>query len=206
MKLIIAGSRDCQASIEEIQILIDHYQLNVTAVVSGKARGMDTCGEKWANSRGIPILPFPVTKEEWDTIGKSAGHRRNAKMAKEGDALLLIWDGKSSGSAGMKDLMVSAKKPVYEGIVETVKMPIGKKVEYVKSQTQTRNHHCHWPGCEKQVKPAVWGCTEHWYKLPQKLRNKIWATFKPGQEVKGTPSRDYILAAREVQDWIEANK
>lgn len=42
-------------------------------------------------------------------------------------------------------------------------------------------------------------------KLPKYLRDKIWACYKPGQEVKGTPSREYIQVAREVQTWIKEN-
>jgi len=34
------------------------------------------------------------------------------------------------------------------------------KADYVRSQGQTRNHHCHWPGCDKQVPPAMWGDIE----------------------------------------------
>ena len=82
---------------------------------------------------------------------------------------------------------------------------IGKKVAYVKGQGQTRTHHCHWPGCSKQVPPAMWGCTPHWYKLPADLRSRVWATFRPGQEVNGTTSEAYVKVARAVQDWIKAN-
>lgn len=81
---------------------------------------------------------------------------------------------------------------------------VSDKVAYVKSQGQTRNHHCHWTGCAAQVPPAVWGCRKHWYMLPQGLRNKIWAAFKPGQEIDGTPSARYIEVAREVQAWIKS--
>lgn len=76
------------------------------------------------------------------------------------------------------------------------------KARYVLSQGQTRKHHCHWPGCERQVPPAMWGCREHWYRLPEHLRDRIWRTFRPGQEKDQTPSRDYVEAARAVQEWI----
>lgn len=79
---------------------------------------------------------------------------------------------------------------------------MNRKVEYVKSQGQTRSHHCHWPGCGRQVPPAMWGCRPHWYTLPQALRNRIWQTYREGQEVTGTPSREYLDAADEVQHWI----
>ena len=79
---------------------------------------------------------------------------------------------------------------------------MNSKAAYVKSQGQTRKHHCHWPGCNRQVPPAMWGCTPHWYALPDNLRKQIWQTFQPGQEVNGTPSRAYLDVAREVQAWI----
>jgi hypothetical protein len=47
---------------------------------------------------------------------------------------------------------------------------------------------CHWPGCERQVPPAMWGCKPHWFKLPKQLRDRIWATYEIGQEVSMTPS------------------
>jgi CDP-diacylglycerol pyrophosphatase len=77
-----------------------------------------------------------------------------------------------------------------------------KKVEYVKKQTQFRNHHCHWPGCKKQVPPAMWGCYKHWMILPKTLRDKIWAAYRPGQEKDMRPSRHYLTVATEVQNWI----
>lgn len=77
------------------------------------------------------------------------------------------------------------------------------KAAYVVRQKQTRSHHCHWPGCDKQVPPAVWGCKPHWYALPKELRDRIWRAFRPGQEKTMTPSREYVLAARAVQEWIE---
>jgi hypothetical protein len=77
------------------------------------------------------------------------------------------------------------------------------KRAYVKSQAQTRNHHCHWPGCTRQVPPAMWGCLAHWKALPKTLRDEIWRTFEPGQEVDMTPSEEYLEVANKVQEWIK---
>lgn len=77
-----------------------------------------------------------------------------------------------------------------------------EKVEHVKRAIQTRNHECHWPGCDRQVPPAMWGCSQHWFKLPKALRNKVWRAYRPGQEVTMTPSAAYIEVAKEVQAWI----
>lgn len=79
------------------------------------------------------------------------------------------------------------------------------KADYVRSQSQTRDHHCHWPGCKTQVPPAMWGCKTHWFMLPRYLRNKIWKAYSPGQEVDMSPSDEYVNVANEVQQWITTN-
>ncbi len=81
-----------------------------------------------------------------------------------------------------------------------------KKVDYVLRQRQTRNHGCHWPGCDKQVPPAMWGCSAHWFRLPRHLRAEVWATYKPGQEKTMTPSPEYLVVAHKVQAWIKEHQ
>lgn len=116
MKLIIAGSRTIQVSVPEMQALLDHFGLKPSEIVSGRAKGVDTSGEVYALSAGVHIQYFPA---DWDRYGKSAGHKRNAQMAEYGDHLLLIWDGQSRGSAGMKAIMTRLGKPVTEVVVRT---------------------------------------------------------------------------------------
>lgn len=77
------------------------------------------------------------------------------------------------------------------------------KLNHVKSAKQTRAHTCHWPGCTKQVPPAMWGCSMHWFKLPQKLRNMIWRTYRVGQEEDLEVSQEYLTAAQLVKRWIK---
>lgn len=79
------------------------------------------------------------------------------------------------------------------------------KVLYAMQQShhQGRIHYCHWPGCPEEVKPAFWGCKKHWYTLPKELRTKIWKAYVPGQEIKMNPSKEYLTAAEEVQEWIK---
>lgn len=78
------------------------------------------------------------------------------------------------------------------------------KYDHVRSAGQTRAHGCHWPGCPRQVPPALWGCREHWYRIPKPLRDRIWATYAAGQEIAGTPSAEYLEAADAVQRWIRS--
>lgn len=81
-------------------------------------------------------------------------------------------------------------------------MALPPKAAYVVRQRATGNHECHWPGCTKQVPPAMWGCKEHWFKLPAALRARVWRAYRPGQEISKTPSREYVAVARDVQEWI----
>jgi len=48
----------------------------------------------------------------------------------------------------------------------------------------------------------MWGCREHWYRLPKFLRDRIWASYEPGQEIEMTPSGEYLNVTDEVQKWI----
>jgi hypothetical protein len=48
----------------------------------------------------------------------------------------------------------------------------------------------------------MWGCKEHWFKLPKHLRDLIWRAYRPGQEIDQRASREYVEAARQVQAWI----
>jgi hypothetical protein len=52
----------------------------------------------------------------------------------------------------------------------------------------------------------MWGCKPHWFALPKRLRDMIWDTYVPGQEITKTPSDVYINAAQQVQTWIKAKE
>ena len=114
MKLIIAGSRTIEVNEHTIQDLISHFDIKPDIVLSGGASGIDSCGERYADLVGAEI---ELHKAEWDKYGRAAGPRRNEQMAKEADALLLIWDGGSNGSRNMKQNMKHLGKPVYEVIL-----------------------------------------------------------------------------------------
>lgn len=100
MKVIIAGSR----TFNNFDLLLekcDHYlqaQAPNVEIVSGQATGADKLGETYAQLKGYPIAKFPA---DWDTHGKSAGYKRNVRMAEYADALIAFWDGKSKGTKHM---------------------------------------------------------------------------------------------------------
>ena len=120
MKLIIAGSRKLlnRRSIHEKFIestCYDFFEIFPTEIVSGNSGIADWSGEKFAWIQNLQIKKFPA---DWNKHGKAAGPIRNREMAEYSDALLLIWDGTSRGSANMKKEMNKLDKPVYEVILK----------------------------------------------------------------------------------------
>lgn len=103
LKTIIAGSRDIN-SYEEVCKAIQDSGFVIREVVSGKARGVDTLGERWAKENDVPIKDCYA---DWDKLGKKAGPIRNQEMAEYAEALILIYDGVSRGSS---DMLERAKK------------------------------------------------------------------------------------------------
>lgn len=103
MKTIIAGSRwITDATV--VYRAIDLAGFNITEVVSGGARGVDTIGEMWAAYWGIPIKPFPAIWRDKDgQRDLQAGLKRNSAMARYADALIAVWDGRSPGTKHMID-------------------------------------------------------------------------------------------------------
>lgn len=106
MKVIIAGSRGI-SDLKEVTLAMFECPFKATEVVSGAARGVDTLGEEWAEKHKIPVTQFPAI---WKTNGifdKSAGYKRNLKMAEYADGLVAIWDGNSKGTKHMIDIAKS---------------------------------------------------------------------------------------------------
>ena len=100
MRTIIAGSRDI-VDLNVVLEAIANSGIDITTVVSGGARGVDTLGEHAAKMMNIPVMRYEA---DWDLYGKSAGYKRNGVMAKNADALIAVWDGKSKGTKHMIDL------------------------------------------------------------------------------------------------------
>lgn len=102
-RVIIAGGRDFN-DFDLLKQKMDKLLSNVIgdiAIVSGMARGADSLGARYAALKGYALYNFPA---DWDKYGKSAGYRRNEEMARNADALVAFWDGKSKGTKHMIDI------------------------------------------------------------------------------------------------------
>ena len=109
-RIIIAGGREFN-NYELLKEKCDYYLSKAVkdgykiAIVSGKAKGADSLGEKYAKEKGYAIDEFPAN---WDKYKKKAGYLRNEEMAKHAKetngALIAFWDKKSKGTKHMIDL------------------------------------------------------------------------------------------------------
>lgn len=97
MKTIIAGGREI---LDYTLVLnaIRESKFDITEVVSGMAKGVDTLAVQFANENDLVITPFFA---DWNTHGRAAGPIRNRQMAEYGEALIAVWDGESRGTKNM---------------------------------------------------------------------------------------------------------
>lgn len=99
MRVIVAGSRNFN-NYKMLQEKLDAILANQEEIiiVSGEAKGADQLGERYAKEQGYHIHSYPAA---WEIHGRKAGMIRNEKMAKNADALVAFWDGKSRGTQNM---------------------------------------------------------------------------------------------------------
>lgn len=95
-RVIVAGSRDFN-DYDKLSNELDNFlagKSNVT-ILSGTAKGADKLGERYAHEHGLLVDRFPA---EWEKYHQGAGQRRNTEMAQTADAVVVFWDGQSSGT------------------------------------------------------------------------------------------------------------
>ncbi len=109
MKVIIAGSRNI-AKEEIVRKAVIKSKFKITEIISGTAAGVDRLGERIAILSNIKLTKYPA---QWNKYGKSAGYKRNMKMAKYADALIAVWDSKSRGTQHMITIMQELNKEIF---------------------------------------------------------------------------------------------
>ena len=90
MRVAVVGSRNLR-----VANLGDYLPEGTTEIVSGGARGIDTCAREYALAHGIPLREF---LPEYDKYGRSAPLRRNVTIVENSDFVLALWDGRSRGT------------------------------------------------------------------------------------------------------------
>lgn len=116
MKVIVAGGR----KIIREDVILEAVQESgwddkITEIVNGGCpSGVDLVAKKIFQN----VYPITFFYADWDSYGLSAGPKRNREMAKYADALILIWDGKTSGSKSMLQEMTVAMKLIFNKVLK----------------------------------------------------------------------------------------
>lgn len=108
MRLCIAGSRDLLPHVDEIEAEVFKLERNlgrqVVTLINGGARGVDAQALLWLD-RYRPTVHLIRHLPDYQKYGKHAPLMRNILMGAESDALLAFWDGKSTGTDHMVNVV-----------------------------------------------------------------------------------------------------
>ena len=90
MKVAIIGSRKLQ-----IQDFSPYLPEGTTEIVSGGAKGIDTCAAKYAKENGLKLTEF---LPNYELFGRGAPLKRNEQIIDHADVVIAFWDGQSRGT------------------------------------------------------------------------------------------------------------
>lgn len=104
MKTAIIGSRNLT-----IDNLEEYLPQGTTEIISGGAKGIDTCAEELANRLGLGLT---VIRPDYQRYRKGAPLKRNDEIVSQADTVLAVWDGESRGTKYVIDKCQKLGKPV----------------------------------------------------------------------------------------------
>ena len=90
MKIAVIGSRGLK-----VNDLGKYLPVGVTEIVSGGARGIDTCAREYAGANGLKLTEF---LPDYKRYGRGAPLKRNLQIIDYADEVLAFWDGRSRGT------------------------------------------------------------------------------------------------------------
>ena len=90
MKIAIVGSRKIV-----VPDLGKYLPGNITKIISGGSKGVDTCAREYALQNNIRLTEF---LPEYEKYGRSAPLKRNLTIIENADFVLAFWDGHSHGT------------------------------------------------------------------------------------------------------------
>ena len=104
MKIAIIGSRNI-----EPENLGDYLPKEVSEIVSGGARGVDTKAREYAEENNIKLTEF---LPEYNRYKRGAPLKRNIQICEYSDRVLAFWDGKSRGTKFVIDYCKNNNIPI----------------------------------------------------------------------------------------------
>ena len=102
MKIAIVGSRGVTVTD------IGRYLSGCEEIVSGGAKGVDSCAAAYAKEAGIPLTVF---LPQYARYGRAAPLVRNREIVDYADEVLAFWDGHSRGTLSVIRYAEKTGKP-----------------------------------------------------------------------------------------------
>ncbi len=104
MKIAIIGSRTLQ-----IDNLEPYLPSNITAIISGGAKGIDSCARAYAEQHRLSLIEY---KPDYRRYGKGAPLKRNLEIIRNADYVIAFWDGASHGTKFVIDTCEKEHIPI----------------------------------------------------------------------------------------------
>jgi len=104
MKIAVIGSRNISVSNIE-----KYMPFNVTCIVSGGAKGIDSVAREYAELREIPLIEY---LPKYNMYGRYAPLKRNIEICENSDMVIAFWDGESRGTKFVIDYCTKHNKDI----------------------------------------------------------------------------------------------
>ena len=134
--LVISGCRNfsSDAFARIIPLIIRDNNIQPQRIYTGGQGGIDLLGEIYGQLQGIPVNGFPVEHGLFDKTGRN-------------DVLLLIWDGKSNRSKGIKENALRRGVVIFEVLcdienIELIENPDCRVVDAIRKRLVMNDGHC----------------------------------------------------------------
>ena len=102
MKIAVIGSRNI------VVTDLGAYLSDCSEIVSGGAKGVDTCAAEYARRWGLKLTEF---LPQYERYGRIAPIMRNREIVDYADKVLAFWDGRSKGTRSVIQYAEKKGKP-----------------------------------------------------------------------------------------------
>ena len=103
MRIAVVGSRGII-----VNDLEKYLPEGVTEIISGGAKGVDSCAREYALRHGIKLTEY---LPDYRRYGRGAPLKRNINIIENADMVIAFWDGKSHGTRFVIDKCERADIP-----------------------------------------------------------------------------------------------
>lgn len=104
MKVAVIGSRGL--TVDNMEMYLPE---NISEIVSGGAKGVDTSAKVYAIKKGIKLTEF---LPDYKQYRRSAPLKRNVEIINYADMVIAFWDGASRGTKFVIEKCMEIKKPL----------------------------------------------------------------------------------------------